>query len=129
MVYLAVSEGTIFVLLPFGLPLLGVSRLTSFAFSLYVLGVLLDGLTTKVGLALGLKEASLLYPIVRRYLSENLELILSRIAGIGWGVVLLVFFPDPTLILLFASLMFVPVLMNAISLLCFVSNLSKPKIE
>jgi Mn2+/Fe2+ NRAMP family transporter len=101
----------------------------SFGFSLYVLGLILDGLTTKVAFALGLKEASLVYPFMRKHLSENHELILTRIAGIGWGVALLVFFPAPIPVLIFASAVFVPVLMNMISLLEVVGHSSNRKIE
>lgn len=116
MAAMTLSMLSVFVALPLGLPLLGVSPINSLAVAILALGALADAYTTKFGFRVGGTEMNPLYKLTGGHLGQNRFLVLVSSIKMSMGLALLAVLPNPYLLLLIALYSMSGVLFNSVGL-------------
>lgn len=104
---LGVSLAFVFLIIPFGLNLVGISLITSLAFTMLVIALMMDALLTRAGMKRKGTETNPFYSKIKKRMTNDQFLISSTAIGIALGISLLIFLRNPLIILMFAMLLFV----------------------
>ncbi len=116
LVALTASMLSVFVVVPLGLPIIGVSPLNSIALAILILGSFADAFTTKYGFRFGGTELNPFYKLAKNHLNQSRFLIVTAAIKIGLGSALLILLPNPYVLFLIALYSLSGVLFNSIGL-------------
>lgn len=106
----------VFVVLPLGLPLLGVSQIDSLALAILCVGALADSFITKASFSMRGSEVNPLYALTRGILGQDGFVIAIAVIKMGVGLALLALVPDTYVLLLVALYSLSGVLFNSLGM-------------
>jgi hypothetical protein len=106
----------VFVVLPLGLPMFGISPLNSIAVAVLTAGTFADAFTTRYGFRFGGSELNPIFKLTRNHLGQDGFLAFMATTKVSLGLALLIFLPYPYLLFLLALISLSGVLFNSIGL-------------
>jgi len=106
----------IFIILPLGLPAIGVSQLDSLAVAILAAGILGSSFLAKYSFNIGRYEENPVYGYTRRFLNPNRFIIVAAAIEAVVGLTLFAFISDQYVVLLIALYAFSGVIFHSIDL-------------
>ena len=113
---LVLSMTVTFIVLPLGLPTIGVSQLDSLAVAILGAGITANAFLTKYGFTIGRYEKSPIYGYARRFLAPNLFIIVAAAIETAVGLILFAIVSDQYIVLLIALYALSGVIFHSIEL-------------
>jgi len=106
----------IFIILPLGLPIIGVSQLDSLAIAILGTGILTNSYLTKLGFNVGRYQENPIYGYTRKFLTPERFILVAAVVEAAVGLALFVVVSDSYIVLLIALYALCGVIFQSIEL-------------